>query len=321
MTTSSGRCLRCGRPLDSPATDLSYHSACSRALFGTPRPPVFAHTWEELNALAKNTVLRRVSVPGVQPKLSLHLERTHSSAPARLTLVDLAEDYILKPPSSRWPDLPEAEHFAMLLARNCGLPVAESGLLPLASGERCYLSRRMDRLPGGNLRHMEDFAQITGKMTAQKYQGSMEQIGKAIRLHSDAPGLDTIRFFELAVFCFLTGNSDMHLKNFSLLEDGNGAWFLAPAYDLVPVNIVLPEDREELALPLNGKKNKLRRADFETFAATLRLTPLQASRALARVTSAVRSNLPATLEASFLPAGFRSDISSLVAARLLRLAP
>lgn len=128
----------------------------------------------------------------------------------------------------------------------------------------------MDRSRGA-LRHMEDFCQILGKVTAQKYNGSMEQIGKAIRIHSDAPGLDAVRFFELGLFCFLTGNSDMHLKNFSLLENDSGGWELFPAYDLVPVRLVLPEDPEELALTLNGKKNRLRRTDFLALAESLRL--------------------------------------------------
>ena len=311
------RCLSCGQPLP-PDTDSSYHPACSRRLFGTPRPPVLARTWAELDALAKNTILHRISVPGVQPKLSLHLETGHSGKPARLTLVGLAGNYILKPPSPRWPHLPEAEHFAMLLARNCGLPVAESALLRLDSGELAYICRRMDR-PADGPRHMEDFCQILGKVTAQKYNGSMEQIGKALRQHSDAPGLDTLAFFELALYCFLTGNSDMHLKNFSLLETNAGGWELAPAYDLVPVQIILPDDPEELALTLNGKKNRLRRDDFLALATSLRLTPRQTDRALDRITTAVRSRLPDALSASFLPPSLQTALSTLVSSRLSRL--
>lgn len=316
---AAGRCLACGAPLPSDAAS-DCHPACSRRLFGSPRPPVLARTWAELDALAQSTILRRISVPGVQPKLSLHLENARPGSPARLTLVGLAGDYILKPPSARWPHLPEAEHFAMLLARGCGIPVAESGLLRLDSGELAYICRRMDR-PRGVLRHMEDFCQILGKVTAQKYNGSMEQIAKGIRIHSDAPGLDAIRFFELAVFCFLTGNSDMHLKNFSLLETDTGGWELSPAYDLVPVRIVLPEDTEELALTLNGKKNRLRRADFLALADSLRLTPRQTDRAFDRILTSVQDRLPGTLSASFLPPPMQDALSALVASRLSRLAP
>ncbi len=315
----ANRCLSCGQPLP-PDADSSCHPACSRRLFGTPRPPVLARTWAELDALARTTVLRRISVPGVQPKLSLHLETGRAGTPARLTLVGLAGDYILKPPSPRWPHLPEAEHFAMLLARNCGLPVAEFGLLRLDSGELAYICRRMDR-PVGGARHMEDFCQILGKVTAQKYNGSMEQIGKAIRRFSAAPGLDALGFFELALFCFLTGNSDMHLKNFSLLENDAGDWELAPAYDLVPVQIVLSDDPEELALTLNGKKNRLLRADFLALADSLRLSSRQTSRAFDRILSAIRDRLPEALSASFLPTPMQAAISALVSNRLVRLAP
>ncbi len=319
MSGAPARCLACGRPLAAEAGS-AFHPACSRRLFGTPRPPVLARTWSELDALAKSTILRRISVPGVQPKLSLHLERGRTGAPARLTLVGLDGDYILKPPSTRWPHLPEAEHCAMLLARACGISVAESGLIRLDSGELAYICRRMDRSRGA-LRHMEDFCQILGKVTAQKYNGSMEQIGKAIRIHSDAPGLDAVRFFELGLFCFLTGNSDMHLKNFSLLENDSGGWELSPAYDLVPVRLVLPEDPEELALTLNGKKNRLRRSDFLALAESLRLAPRQTERAFARMVSAVRDHLPGALSASFLPADMQDALAALVTSRLDRLAP
>ena len=317
--TPEPRCLSCGQPLPQ-GTGFSFHPACSRRLFGTPRPPMLARTWTELDALAKTAVLHRISVPGVQPKLSLHLETGRSGCPARLTLVGLAGDYILKPPSPRWPHLPEAEHFAMLLARNCGLPVAESALLRLDSGELAYICRRMDRV-AATTRHMEDFCQILGKMTAQKYHGSMEQIGKAIRQHSDAPGLDAIAFFECVLFCFLTGNSDMHLKNFSLLENEDGGWGLSPAYDLVPVQIVLPDDPEELALTLNGKKNRLGRTDFLALADSLHLAPRQADRAFARILSAVGTHLADNLAASFLPAPMQKAIAALVSERLSRLRP
>ena len=120
----------------------------------------------------------------------------------------------------------------MLLARACHIVTAEFGLIPLKSGELSYIIRRMDR-DGDRKLHMEDFCQILNKVTAQKYNGSMEQIGRALREYSDVAGLDAIRLFELTVFCFLTGNSDMHLKNFSLMRRENGTVELSPAYDLV----------------------------------------------------------------------------------------
>ena len=206
----------------------------------------------------------------------------------------------------------------MLLARNCHIATAEFGLIPLKSGELSYITRRMDRDSDKKL-HMEDFCQILNKVTAQKYNGSMEQIGRALREYSNVAGLDAIRLFELTVFCFLTGNSDMHLKNFSLLRRENGTVELSPAYDLIPVNIILPEDTEELALTLNGKKRRLKRTDFEKYAASLKLTSIQYSKAMDRIISLVEDNLSTILSASFLPEDMRNAIEALVSDRISRI--
>ena len=314
--TYDNRCLCCGKPLSEQ--DSCYHPKCAGKLFGSRSIPALNYTQEELNALAKKTVLNRVTVPGIQPKLSLHLERGNPLANSRLTMVGLEGDYILKPQTPQWKHLPEAEHFCMMLARSCKISTSEFGLIPLKTGDLAYITRRMDR-SGGRMFHMEDFCQILNKTTSQKYNGSMEQIGKALRRHSDVPGLDAVRLLELTVFCFLTGNSDMHLKNFSLLRKGNGAWELSPAYDLVPVKIIMPADMEELALTLNGKKNRLKRTDFERFAATMNLTPVQSSRALGRILSAVERNLPGALSASFLSEDMKSEIEALVLERISRI--
>ncbi|MBR6057053.1 MAG: HipA domain-containing protein [Victivallales bacterium] len=288
-----------------------------KKLFHSSRIPALNYTQEELNILARNTILQRISVPGVQPKLSLHLEKG-SSAHSRLTLVGLEGDYILKPQTPQWPFLPEAEHFCMLLARKCNITTVDFGLIPLKSGELAYITRRMDRTDSGSL-HIEDFCQILNKMTDQKYNGSMEQIGKALRRFSDVAGLDAIRFFELALFSFITGNSDMHLKNFSLLYQANGRRELSPAYDLVPVSIILPEDKEEMALTLNGKKANLKRIDFERLGISLQLSAKQIDKAFLRLTEAVEKALPCTLQASFLPIDMQEDILLLINSRIARL--
>lgn len=313
---SNCRCLCCGETLKDE--EQFYHARCMKKLFQSSRIPALNYTQSELNTLARKTIMDRVSVPGVQPKLSLHLEKGNHDHYSRLTLVGLEGDYILKPQTQHWAYLPEAEHFCMLLARKCKITTADFGLIPLASGELAYITRRMDRTPDGPL-HMEDFCQILNKMTAQKYLGSMEQIGKALREYSDIAGLDIVRFFELSVFCFLIGNSDMHLKNFSLLRCPDGHYELSPAYDLVPVNIIMPEDREELALTLNGKKSNLKRADFERFGTTLKLSEAQITKTLRHMVEAVSKLLPDTLMASFLPANMQEQIIHLFANRRTRL--
>lgn len=312
------RCLCCGELLKEQ--EEFYHAKCMKKLFHSQHVPVLNYTQEELNTLAKNTILNRISVPGVQPKLSLHLEKKQADSHSRLTLFGLEGDYILKPQSPQWQFLPEAEHVCMLLARKCKITTADFGLIPLKSGELAYITRRMDRTENGPL-HMEDFCQILNKMTDQKYNGSMEQIGKALRQCSDIVGLDMIRFFELTVFCFLTGNSDMHLKNFSMIHCPDGHYELSPAYDLVPVNIIMPEDTEELALTLNGKKKHLKRVDFERFGATLKLSVQQIDKALKHLPAVVNKCLPSVLEASFLPLSMRNQIKALVEQRVMVFSP
>lgn len=265
-------CHICCRPLDSG--DELYHPRCSTGLFGSRSIPTLQYSWEDLNKLAEHIVRRSVTVPGVQPKLSLHLERSGGPGGGRLTLVGLEGEFILKPPTREYPGMPDLEHYTMRLAGAAGLDVAPCGLIPLAGGELAYITRRMDRTKSGPL-HMEDMCQLTDKMTEQKYRGSMEQVGKAVLRYSSNPGFDALRLFELTLFCFLTGNADMHLKNFSLLYEADGIIRLAPAYDLLPTKLLMPQDQEEMALTLNGKKNRLRRSDFDAFGRSLNLTDRQ----------------------------------------------
>ncbi|WP_216638997.1 HipA domain-containing protein [Flammeovirga sp. SJP92] len=145
-------------------------------------------------------------------------------------------------------------------------------LIRLVLGELSYTTRRIDRTKKGEKIHMIDMFQITEAF--DKYRSSMEKIGKVINEYSDQPLLDNIYFFELAVFSFLTGNNDMHLKNFSLINTENG-WVLAPAYDLLNVNVLLPEGEEELALTLKGKRMKLKREHFESLGVELGLNQKQ----------------------------------------------
>lgn len=310
------KCLCCAKEMTDK--DALYHSKCRDALFGKNIIPCLNYSLSELNEIAKSHLLNRISVPGVQPKLSLHLENTKENGRGRLTLVGLNGDYILKPPVSRWKELPEAEHFCMMFARRCGIQTADFCLIPLATKEFAYLSKRMDRTTSGML-HMEDFCQILNKQTSLKYNGSMEQIGKAIRLYSTSPGLDSVRLFELSVFCFLTGNSDMHLKNFSLLHKDVMCNELSPAYDLVPVKCILPEDEEDMALTLNGKKLKIKQIDFEKFGVSLRLSMAQIKKTMNRIKLNVQQNMAETINDSFLSEEKKDEIGKFILNQLHRL--
>ena len=202
----------------------------------------------------------------------------------------------------------------MMLARDCGIETADFGLVRLANGALAYVTRRMDREDG--VKHMEDMCQLTERRTERKYFGSYEQIAKCIGRYSSVPGQDIAAFFDELLFCYLIGNSDMHLKNFSLIREHDGEWHLSKAYDLVPVKTVMPADEDDLALTVNGKNRKLRLGDFRQAADSMRFTPVQFARSLKRVTSAVRAHLDEALARSFLSDDFKSRLSKLVAAHL-----
>ena len=280
----SANCRICLEALEDGASQT--HRRCCMKLFGAPHPPAMPYTWEQLNRIAEESVRRNVTVPGVQPKISMHLEAGGARGNARLTLVGLEGGYILKPPVERFPEMPALEHLTMRMAACFGISTAECGLIPLEDGRLSFITKRMDR-DGGMKLHMEDMCQLTDRLTEQKYRGSMEQVGKAILRHSSNPLFDALRFFEVTLFSFLTGNSDMHLKNFSLLYGAEGEIALSPAYDLLPTVLLLPEDKEEMALTLNGRKRRLKRRDFSQLGASLKLTERQVENTYARFSGGI----------------------------------
>jgi len=212
--------------------------------------------------LAEMVVKSQTTVTGAQPKLSLHLEKlAKKDGPQRFTIVGFRGGYILKPPTKQYRFLPELEDLTMHLAEISGIDAVPHSLIRLNSGELSYITRRIDRLNEAKI-HMEDMCQLTERLTEHKYNGSHEQIGKAIVKYSTNPGLDIINFFEQVLFSFLTGNADMHLKNFSLYDRPGLDYVLSPAYDMVASSLVVLGDEEDLALTLNGKKKKLRKKDF-----------------------------------------------------------
>ena len=255
------RCLYCYQQLADG--QMEYHPVCSRKLFGRVTPPAFPYSEAQMLGLAETIVRQHMTVTGVQPKLSLSLvSGSATDGPARLTIVGaLGGEYILKPPTSRYPHLPEVEDATMHLAELARIATVPHGLLRLQDGALAYVTRRIDRRKGQKL-HMEDMCQLTERLTENKYDGSHEQVARALRNFSANPGLDVVNFYELVLFSFLTGNADMHLKNFSLLHTPGQGYGLAPAYDLVATALVNPADVEELALTLNGKKKRLRQDDF-----------------------------------------------------------
>ncbi len=264
-------CLYCYQPLAGEQPD--FHPRCSKAVFGRAEPPIFPYSLDTMRELAGQIIRQHIAVTGVQPKLSLDLQTVGGSS--RLTLVGLWGRYILKPPHAPYPEMPENEDLTMHLAAIFGIATVPHTLIRLQTGELAYLTRRIDRADDGRKRAMEDFCQLAGRLTADKYKGSMELVARLIRQHSTQPALDLVTLYELTLFCFLTGNADMHLKNFSLWRTDHERVTLAPAYDLLATKLLVPDDQEELALPMNGKKSRLRPDDWAMFANYLGLTDRQ----------------------------------------------
>lgn len=260
------KCLYCYSIVEN---EMDYHEKCVSKFFNTSVVPVVDYSLDEMERLAKDVVDRSVSVPGVQAKLSMSLvSDVKDKSTERLTVVGaLGGNYIFKPPTTRFPEMPENEHLTMKIAELVGINVVPSSLIRLKSGELSYITKRIDRIDNSKI-HMLDMFQLTEAF--DKYKGSMEKIGKALHSYSENTLLDVLYLFEITLFSFLTGNNDMHLKNFSMIESPRG-WTLAPAYDLLNVAIILPEDEEELALTLQGKKKKFKREHFERFGLDLGL--------------------------------------------------
>jgi serine/threonine-protein kinase HipA len=254
------KCLFCYKNLED--TEAHYHEACNKKFYQELQTPLLNYKLDELDKLAKQVLTARQAVTGVQAKVSLSKTRGEDNFAKKLTIVGMYGHYILKPPSKYYLQLPEVEDVTMHLAEVCGLPTVPHTLVYLNDGTRCYLTKRVDRTKTGML-HMEDFCQLSERLTEDKYKGSYEQVAKLVKQYSATPLLDVSNYFELVLFCFLTGNADMHLKNFSLLENQKlQGYTLSPAYDLVNTALVNPQDPEELALTLNGKKRKLNKQDF-----------------------------------------------------------
>lgn len=256
------RCLYCYEPLFDSLSD--FHEACNKRFFGQLKTPQLNYNLENLQELASKVIQSQIAVTGVQAKISLSLFRKEEkNLTKKLTIVGLYGDYILKPPSEHYVQLPELESATMHMANVCGIKVVPHSLVKLQDETLCYITKRVDRTRKNKL-HMEDMCQLSERLTEDKYKGSHEQVAKLVLKYSNTPLLDVSNFYEQVLFSFFTGNSDMHLKNFSLLEKEGQGFSLCPAYDLVPTALVNPSDTEELALTLNAKKRKLKYNDFLT---------------------------------------------------------
>lgn len=310
-------CLYCYQPLPVDG-QRDFHERCSLEFFGEKTAPLLPYTLDQMAELAKNVVERSVAVPGVQPKISLSLvrETVNHQRQERLTVVGaLGGQYIFKPPSEQFKELPANEHLTMRIAEALGIRTVPSSLIRLASGELAYITKRIDRTPAGEKIHMLDMFQITEAF--DKYRSSMERVGKALERYSAITLLDLLRYFELTLFALLTGNNDMHLKNFSMIQTNEEDWELAPAYDLLNVQIVLPADKEELALTLAARKSKLTRENLDGFGSGLGLLERQLKDVYTRFAEG-RTGVEDWIRRSFLSPNLQERYFDLLSERYAR---
>lgn len=317
-------CLCCGKEISDIASVYEqkqlWHERCSKKFFGGKYVPEIDINKDVLESIAIESTNRGYTVPGVQKKLSLHLTEGKRGEIPRLTLVNYPTGYILKPQTREYPALPEAEYLVMNMAKTVGIKTVPFALLK-QDEEFAYITKRIDRIGGrkkekGKMLAMEDFCQLDGRLTQDKYRGSYERCGKIISRYSIQPGLDLTEIFLRIVFSYLVGNSDMHLKNFSLIEtdENSQEYVLADAYDMLPVNIVLPEDTEQFALTLNGKKRNVKRNDFLTFADNCQINKKTANKLIDKLLDQTGKMISLCRE-SFMPDEMKMQLEELILQR------
>ena len=310
-------CLCCGKPLKNDELTAGWHKSCVKRFFGSTTVPEIEIDDNTLELLASESTSRGYTVPGVQKKMSLHLSTMQK--PPRLTLVNYPTGYILKPQVEEFRALPEAEQLVMCMAEAAGIATVPHALL-MENNSYAYITRRVDRVFNKKLPvqmlAMEDFCQLDLRLTQDKYKGSYERCAKIIDRYSSRRGLDMTELFLRMVFSYMVGNSDMHLKNFSLIEtrEGSGEYVLSPAYDLLPVNVIMPEDKEQFALALNGKKTNIRRKDFLNFADVCRLPSVSAEKMIAKLVS-MKPKFLSMCDESLLPEDLKQSLSELIEER------
>ncbi len=277
-----------------------------RELFDMDTFPVISLSLQDIPLKAQEMV-GKMSISGVQPKLSLKLNKSKGE----LILAAEGGEYILKPQIPQFPHTPENENCCMDIAMELAIDVPPHCLLPLKDNTLAYVVKRFDRR-GQEKLHQENFYQILEKK--DKYMGSVEEIGKKLREISTVPGLDVQLFFERAVFNFLIGNGDAHFQNYSISYPQEGQLRLSPAYDIVCTKLVIP-DEEDSALALNGKKNNLTRKDFDAFAEYLKIP----EKVRYEKFYGKRDHIERLAEGSSLPTDFKQKLVEIVRLRYQRL--
>ena len=312
------KCLYCYQELENGQVD--YHPGCARKFFGSETAPLLPYSRENMSELARQVIRTSASVTGVQAKMSLDVNHGGKNEPAKFTIVGLWGKYIFKPQSGQYPCLPELEDLTMKMAEAARIRTARHTLIRMADGELGYLTLRMDRGRKGEKISMLDMCQLSNRLTEHKYYGTYQQLAETIKTYSSAPMLDVQRYWEVVLFSWITGNSDMHCKNFSLVDTGNGEYTLAPAYDLLAVLLADPKDTEEMAMSftVGGAKTGFDRNTFMTAFTQSGIPVAVADKMIERM----KGCLPQWTELigqSFLPEKMKADYCCLLRNRIALL--
>lgn len=273
---------------------------------------------EQLNEAKR--LASKLSIQGVQTKLSVMLDVGKES----FQIAERGGTYILKPQSSQWNSLPENEDLTMRLAECVGIEVPLHGLIYCKDGGLSYWIRRFDRPsvrnPTKNKLSVEDFAQLGQQDRQTKYNSSMEFVAKIITQYCSFPMLELEKLFRLTLFNFIVGNEDMHLKNFSLITR-DGLVTLSPAYDLLNTTLAMGDGaQEEIALPINGKKRKLKQEDLIQYYGQERLSlSIGIIDKILKNFSDVQSEWQILINNSFLNTAQQNVYRSIITERLSRL--
>lgn len=273
----------------------------------------FPYTSKEQLQLASQAAAK-LSIQGIQPKLSVKL----SVEKKTFEVVEKGGRFILKAPNPNFDELPQNEDLTMRLAQIVGIEVPLHGMIYAVDGSLSYVIRRFDRVGKKKKVATEDFAQLLGLSRDAKYESSMEQVALVIERYCTFPATEKLKLFRLVMFNFLVGNEDMHLKNFTLIKRHDKVE-LSPAYDLINSTIII-NSKEEVALPIRGKKNKLTRKDFVDYFAfeRLGLTASLVKNELEKIQGSLES-WKRLIEHSFLSKTMQENFQALVIERWQRM--